>query len=209
MAKKSLKPLIVAKVIRQTRTVLVFKHKDNEFEFEYINPFITAPEDHYVYVVLINDEILYIGKGKGERYKHTQSLSTHSSFIRQQVKLSREKPDEYRLRTYVIFHGRSENNALYLEDKYIRALKPPGNIDGNPLYRDNKAGRQRLATQLKVRGDVKHKSRKSSLSKADGTIKRVKKRKQYKQEYYKKNSDKFSQYDHDRAQLLWLKENGF
>ena len=172
--KKTLKPLFVAKVIQQTRTKLVLKFKDNVFEFDYFNPYITAPVDHYVYVVLINNEILYIGKGKGERYKHTQSLATHSSFIRQQVKLSREKPEQYRLRTYVIFHGRNENNALHLEDKYIRALKPPGNIDGNPLYGDNKAGRQRLASQLKTRGDVKQKSRNEGLAKADATIKRIK-----------------------------------
>lgn len=209
MANKRGRGIVNAKIVKISSNSMVIKYKGDEYLFNYFLPQRVEPKKAYVYFVFVNNELLYIGKGTGDRYKHTESESTHSGFIRKQVKLSKESPDEFRLRTYIIFDQKDSRSAYAIESKYIKIFKPRGNIEENPLYKNTKKGRKRLASELlSNRDDSKQKCDKTKIA-ANKKIRSVQSRAKARQMNYVKNSYEFGVRDLDLQHLFWLRDNGY
>lgn len=97
---------------------------DVEFSIDKIinNTDFESALDYYVYVVLDeNDNVIYVGKGSGDRYKHVISGRSHkkelnSLFIKGEV-----------LKVLLFGDYDSEDESLYVEKQLIKKLKPAYN----------------------------------------------------------------------------------
>jgi len=159
-------------IIKQSLSTITLKKGKIIEDITYSTP-NDLIKNFYVYFVFYNLELIYIGKGKGDRWKHTFSMGTHSPFIRQAIKQS--KASDYKntalYKTYIIRDGLHESNALWIEEKYIKQFTPFGNIDLNPSYMSKK-GYWKLCKNLEKLSDIKNPTAKATKA----SIKRCKKR---------------------------------
>lgn len=87
-------------------------------------------EQHYVYIVTLKDEIVYVGKGQGRRINHVLSGSSHNKYINEayyRSTLLGEPSMEVEIDSYFY----SSEDALKCEAALIRKHKPPFNVVGN------------------------------------------------------------------------------
>lgn len=78
---------------------------------------------YYVYHVTLGDKIVYVGKGKGHRYKHATSGGSHNVklniLLAKHILLGEDKPV-----TKIIAYFEKESQALEFEEKQIEEHKP-------------------------------------------------------------------------------------
>ncbi len=146
----------------QTKDKLIIKWKDKKFDFDYLSP--EKSKNCYVYFVISNLELIYIGKGTGDRWQHSISGASHNKFVNEYHK-------DYGNKCYLVANDMTTKESYKLEYSLIRRLKPIGNIDGNPLYLRTKSGAKRLVNNYAVITGCGDKKR------TKNAIKRCKKRK--------------------------------
>ena len=78
--------------------------------------------DHYVYVCKVDGEAAYIGKGKGDRWRHCLSGKSHNRKLNEAVILGKDVSVE------IVKRGMSESEALSLEKSLICLMDTPYNI---------------------------------------------------------------------------------
>jgi hypothetical protein len=174
-------------VVWQNRESMTIRHGGREHTVDYCVPEEDI-EGSYVYFVINNLELLYIGKGKGDRWKHTKQETSHNGFIRRAVKESCGESCSYK--TYIVKSGLNDREALHAEKEWIRKLKPVGNIDSNPLYANSKKGMKRLRENMKSMADGK-----CDASKSISGMKKAK------ENWYKKNESRLTEELLDREHL--------
>ena len=79
---------------------------------------------YYVYVWYYEDDVIYVGKGKGARYKHGNS-GCSGNFGLNQIYFTQ---DNSKMRCEFVKTNLSEKDALQYETLYIAKLKPSSNI---------------------------------------------------------------------------------
>lgn len=79
--------------------------------------------DYYVYVCKVDGEVAYIGKGKGDRWKHCLSGKSHNRKLNEAVILGKNVSVDF------VKRGMSESEALTLEKSLITVFKTPYNVD--------------------------------------------------------------------------------
>lgn len=72
---------------------------------------------YYVYFVRVNDRIVYVGKGSGDRYKHAVSGSSSVP------ELNRHFFSGDKIEVFQVYSGLSEEDALYYESEFVYVLK--------------------------------------------------------------------------------------
>lgn len=72
---------------------------------------------YYVYFVCVNDKIVYVGKGSGDRYKHAVSGSSSVPELNKHF-FSGDK-----IEVYEVYSGLSEEDAFYYESEFVYVLK--------------------------------------------------------------------------------------
>lgn len=82
---------------------------------------------YYVYVWYYEKEVIYVGKGKGDRYKHGNSGCSQNYCLNE----IHFRKDSDRLRVKLIKTNLSEKDALHYETVYINTLNPKCNIAKN------------------------------------------------------------------------------
>lgn len=95
--------------------------------------------EYYVYQVSISDEVVYVGKGKGSRYKHATSGKSHNfklnKYYFEHLLLGKEQP-----RVDIVAWFEEEYQALKYEKFLISDLLPECNIrckvEPEPLKED-------------------------------------------------------------------------
>ena len=98
---------------------------------------------YYVYIARIDGEIVYIGKGTGNRFEHVNSGVSHNYFLNKShfsgVVADIEIYQKFEL----------ESDALSLEASLIALHKPKWNNETNPNKRQRNDGRSGRGVQLK------------------------------------------------------------
>ena len=78
--------------------------------------------DYYVYVCRVDGEVTYVGKGKGDRWKHCLSGKSHNRKLNEAVILGKDVSVDF------VKKGLSESEALTLESALISVLDTPFNV---------------------------------------------------------------------------------
>ena len=80
-------------------------------------------EEYYVYHVTLGEEIVYVGKGKDYRYKHTTSGCSHNTnlnmLLARHTLLGEAKPV-----TKIVAYFENESRALEFEERQIKKYSP-------------------------------------------------------------------------------------
>lgn len=159
-------------VARYNIDEITFLKNRNEYTYSYKLPNDNL-KDYYVYCVVFNQELLYVGKGSKNRYKHTTSKDTHNLILKSKYELC-SRPNsgfnEAHYRTLILFDGLSNGEAYREEARLINLFKPMANIYGNKAYTSGKYGRIRLINVMAKHANVPsgcdiEKQSKKSLSK--------------------------------------------
>lgn len=84
--------------------------------------------EHYVYAAYgVNKELLYIGKGKGTRWKHCSSGISSSKALNRYYFSNGEDGS---ISTAILFRFPTNAKALHKEKELIDMYQPPFNLDG-------------------------------------------------------------------------------
>ncbi len=86
-----------------------------------------AGRGHYVYIVLQEDTIVYIGKGEGRRFEHVNSGKSHSRAINE-LQFKSEFLGEPPISINTLIYFNSKEEALLFEKQLIRYYRPVCNI---------------------------------------------------------------------------------
>lgn len=141
----------------QCKDNLVIKRNGNKYSHAYSNPI--GHKKSYVYFVISNLELIYIGKGTDDRWQHSQSGKSHNKFINEYHK-------NYGNKCYLVANNLSSKAAYAIELKLIKTLRPLANIDDNPIYMNFQKGIKRLyKNHLSVLGYGSKKKTKSTIRK--------------------------------------------
>mgnify|MGYP001609152971 CR=1 FL=1 len=119
----------------QSNEKIAVKRLDKRFYFDYSLP--ENNKNSYVYFVISNRELIYVGKGKADRWQHSVNGESHNIFVNRYNKW-------YGNKCYLIANDLTNKKAEYIESKWIKILKPIANIDGNPMYMKWNKGAQKL-----------------------------------------------------------------
>lgn len=79
--------------------------------------------EFYVYVCKVDGVAVYVGKGKGNRWKHCLSGKSHNRKLNEAVILGKDVSVE------LLKEGMSESEALSLENSIIAVFNTPFNVD--------------------------------------------------------------------------------
>lgn len=137
------KPVVVA---RFSACEITFSKNHTKHTFSYKLPDVSL-KDYYVYCVIFNGELLYIGKGSKDRYKHTTSKDTHNLILKSKYELCCRPNSgftEAHYKVLILFDDLTNKEAYRKEARLINLFKPMANIDGNKAYTTGKYGRLRL-----------------------------------------------------------------
>ncbi len=104
--------------------------------------------EYYVYQVSISDEVVYVGKGKGGRYKHATSGKSHNfklnKYYFEHLLLGKEQP-----RVDIVARFEHEYQALKYEKFLISDLLPECNIRLVPVENSlQKSSKEDVTTNL-------------------------------------------------------------
>lgn len=83
---------------------------------------LLKPTGHYVYLAALNDKVYYIGSGKGLRYSHVNSGTSHNYKLNQHHFTSEDK-----LEVEIIIEGMSKEESMEVEERLICDLNPEYN----------------------------------------------------------------------------------
>lgn len=116
---------------------------------------------YYVYCVKLEDEIVYVGKGKGDRYKHCLSGVSHNKglneiYFKHQLGLC-VKPT-----INIVEYFDNSDKAYYAEAILIEELQPECNIRGRVEIRKRKRPLE-LCQNISVVEDLLHALRKNEI----------------------------------------------
>lgn len=91
---------------------------------------ITEVIDYYVYTATLSGEVVYIGKGKGDRYKHLTSGKSHCYFANEQYYRNKLLGEELHV-VSIVNHFDNEEDAIEAEELMIQTCAPKWNIEFN------------------------------------------------------------------------------
>jgi vacuolar-type H+-ATPase subunit I/STV1 len=98
--------------------------------------------EHYVYMVKLGDEVVYVGSGKGDRYKHVTSGRSHNESLNLLHRQGIAVVQEFE------YEGLTEMTARVLEQELIDKYKPLYN-KGKAANEEKKALHKELSDELK------------------------------------------------------------
>jgi hypothetical protein len=103
--------------------------------------------EYYVYVVWLGNEVVYIGSGKGDRYKHVSNGRSHNESLNLLFRQGVEVRQEFE------YTGLTELTARVYEQELIDKYEPPYN-KAKAANEDKKALHKELTTELlQIRAD--------------------------------------------------------
>jgi hypothetical protein len=105
---------------------------------------VKKKKEYYVYVWYYEDDVVYVGKGKGDRYKHGNSGCSQNYCLNE---IHFTKGSE-KLKVDFLKKDLTEDDALHYETVYINTLKPKCNIAKNG-YLDDRVSKMRSALLFK------------------------------------------------------------
>lgn len=86
-----------------------------------------AGNKYYVYHVLLEDEVVYVGKGCGDRYKHPLSGKSHNKYLNE-LYFRHSLLEEAIANVVKVRDNLEEDVAYRIEREYIQDLLPKGNV---------------------------------------------------------------------------------
>jgi len=124
---------------------------------------------HYVYIVLQESTIVYIGKGEGRRFEHVNSGKSHSRAINE-LQFKSELLGEPPICINTLIYFSSKEEALLFEKQLIRYYRPICNIVYKVVkkFATVKTKRNKKLPKIKVKPDKKPNVKLSVLVDSEG-----------------------------------------